>query len=169
MISKYHKINFKSLRNNSVQSKWLYLCMYSLFSYLLRFLINQLRRLKIFVFKGEKPLQAEMEIVFPGLLLFGGMKLAIGNGKISSSRSSLFWSYHSSLFSTTNTATVYLTLNFSSVISSADNWLITFVDCNCTIPSSVGSVANASHRIAFRRLIDVFLSVSLVLHLNKPP
>lgn len=42
------------------------------------------------------------------------------------------------------------------------NLLITFVDCNCTIPSSVYSVANASHRIAFRRLIDVFLSVSLV-------
>lgn len=31
---------------------------------------------------------------------FGGMKLAVGNGKISRSRSSLFWSYHSSLFST---------------------------------------------------------------------
>ena len=38
--------------------------MYSLFSYLLRFLINQLRRLKIFVFKGEKPLRFSRATAF---------------------------------------------------------------------------------------------------------
>ena len=42
----------------------LYLGKYSLFSYLLTYQIDKLRRLKIFLLKGEKSLSAEMEIVF---------------------------------------------------------------------------------------------------------
>ena len=45
MVSKYYKITQKSLGNNSFKSFQLYLYMYSLFLYLLTYLIDKLRRL----------------------------------------------------------------------------------------------------------------------------
>ena len=40
-------------------------CGLSMFSYLFTFLINRLRRLKIYLLKGEKSLSAEMEMFLP--------------------------------------------------------------------------------------------------------
>ena len=40
-------------------------CGLSMFSYLFIFLINRLRRLKIYLLKGEKSLSAEMEMFLP--------------------------------------------------------------------------------------------------------
>ena len=53
--------------------------MNSLLSYLLTCLINKLRRLKLYVLKGEKSLLAEMVIVFTQLLVFEEMKQAMRN------------------------------------------------------------------------------------------
>ena len=64
MVSKYFKITQKSLGNNSFKSFQLCLYMYSLFLYLLTYLINKLRRLKVYFLKGEKSLSAVMEIIF---------------------------------------------------------------------------------------------------------
>ena len=69
MVSKYFKITQKSLGNNSFKSFQLCLYMYSLFLYLLTYLINKLRRLKVYFFKGEKSLSAVMEIIFTELML----------------------------------------------------------------------------------------------------
>ena len=43
--------------------------MYSLFLYLLTYLINNLQRLKVYFVKGEKSLLAVMEIIFTELML----------------------------------------------------------------------------------------------------
>ena len=68
MVSKYYKITQKSLGNNSFKSFQLYLYMYSLFLYLLTYLIDKLR-LKIYFLEGGKSLSAEMEIIFTKLIL----------------------------------------------------------------------------------------------------
>ena len=68
MVSKYYKITQKSLGNNCFKSFQLYLYMYSLFLYLLTYLIDKLR-LKIYFLKGGKSLSAEMEIIFTKLIL----------------------------------------------------------------------------------------------------
>ena len=64
MVSKYYKISQESLGSNSFKSFQLYLYMYSLFSCFLTYLINKLRRLKIYFLYGEKSLSTEMEIIF---------------------------------------------------------------------------------------------------------
>ena len=69
MVSKYFKITQKSLGNNSFKSFQLCLYMYSLFLYLLTYLINNLQRLKVYFVKGEKSLLAVMEIIFTELML----------------------------------------------------------------------------------------------------
>ena len=58
MVSTYYKIRHKSLWNNSFKSFQLYLCMYSLNSYLLTY--YKLRSLKIYLLTGEKSLSAGM-------------------------------------------------------------------------------------------------------------
>ena len=61
--------------DNIFKSFQMYLCMYSLFSYLLTcYIKKKLRRLKIYLLKGEKSSSAEMDIVFTELLLAGRMK-----------------------------------------------------------------------------------------------
>ena len=69
MVSKYFKITQKSLGNNSFKSFQFCLYMYSLFLYLLTYLINKLQRLKVYFFKGKKSLSAVMEIIFTELML----------------------------------------------------------------------------------------------------
>ena len=74
MVSKYYKISQESLGSNSFKSFQLYLYMYSLFSCFLTYLINKLRRLKIYFLYGEKSLSTEMEIIFTALFLSERMK-----------------------------------------------------------------------------------------------
>ena len=88
---------------------------------------KQIQRLKIYVLKEERSLLTEMIIVFTQLLLFEGMKQAMRNTRRSVGgvpvcfrKIQRFSSRHSSLFSTTKPFTVYLTLKFSTMISSAE-------------------------------------------------
>ena len=74
MISKYYKTSQESIGNNAFKSSQLCLYMNSLFSCLLMYLMNKLRRLKIYLLYGEKSLSTEMEIIFTELLLSEGMK-----------------------------------------------------------------------------------------------
>ena len=76
---------------------------------------------------GEKSLLVEMVIVFTQLLLFEGMKQtmrntrrSVGGVPVCFRKIQRFSSRHSSLFSTTKPFTVYLTLKFSTMISSAE-------------------------------------------------
>lgn len=74
MVSKFYKISQKSLGNNSVKS---YSGMYVRKACIYINVFDEKKitaSLKIYFFKGEKSLSAEMEIVSTEIMLFRGMK-----------------------------------------------------------------------------------------------
>ena len=77
MVTKYYKISFKSLENNSFKIFLLYRYI-DIFMYMYLFpvfiLVNEINRQittsEIYLLKGDTSLSGEMEIVFTELLLF---------------------------------------------------------------------------------------------------